>query len=93
MIPLILHLHSSAVEHHRSRLTRQALADALAEALPQALALFDAGLGHAATIANSDMAGLPASQVLTLQIASLDHFLAMDGAANEWPVRVPERMK
>lgn len=83
MLPLILHLHSSAVEHHRGRLTPHALADALAEALPQALALFDAGLGHAATVANSDMAGLPASQVLTLQIATLDHFLAMDGAAND----------
>jgi hypothetical protein len=81
MQPLILSLDPS-LSAHFSTLTPQALADALADALPQALALLASDRSTAAIVQSGDLRGLHPSQVLTLQLAALDSFLALDDAAN-----------
>ncbi|MBV6807467.1 hypothetical protein [Xanthomonas euvesicatoria] len=70
MLPIILQLDPVAARHHRAALTPQALADVLADALPQALAQFEAGIAQSVMVACGDMTALQAHQVLTLQIAT-----------------------
>ncbi|MGQ5312924.1 hypothetical protein ACULMH_04655 [Xanthomonas arboricola pv. corylina] len=81
MQPLILSLDPS-LSPHFSTLTPQALADALADALLQAQAQLAANTCTAAIVPNRDMRGLHPSQVLTLQLATLDSFLDVQDAAN-----------
>lgn len=81
MQPLILAINPALVAHI-STLTPQAIADALADALPQALAQLAADSSTAAIVQNCDMRGLHPSQVLTLQLATLDSFLDVQDAAN-----------
>lgn len=58
MLPIILQLDPAAARHHRATLTSpQALADVLADALPQALAQFDAGIAQSVMVACGDMTG------------------------------------
>lgn len=81
MQPLILSLDPS-LSPHFSNVTPRVLADALADALPQALAQLAADSSTAAIVQNRDMGGLHPAQVLTLQLATLDGFLGVEGAAN-----------
>lgn len=83
MLPIILQLDPAAARHHRAALTPQALADVLADALPQALAQFEAGIAQSVMVACGDMTGLQVHQVLTLQIATLERFLDVQDAAND----------
>lgn len=84
MLPIILQLDPAAARHHRATLTSpQALADVLADALPQALAQFDAGIAQSVMVACGEMTGLQAHQVLTLQIATLERFLDVQEAVND----------
>lgn len=83
MLPIILQLDPVVARHHRAALTPQALADVLSDALPQALAQFDAGVAQSVMVAYGDMTGLQAHQVLTLQVATLDRSLDAQDAVNE----------
>lgn len=82
MLPIVLQLDPASARHHRAFLTPQALADVLADALPQALAQFDESVSPVAMVACGDLTGLQAYQVLTLQIATLDRFLGAHEAAS-----------
>lgn len=82
MQPLILSLDPS-LSTHFSTLTPQALAGALADVLPQALGLLFADTSTSAIVTNRDMRGLHPSQVLTLQLATLDSFLDAAHAGND----------
>ncbi|MGE8253470.1 MAG: hypothetical protein ACN6RE_12495 [Stenotrophomonas sepilia] len=81
MQPLILSLDPSLLNHF-SNVTPQVLADALADLLPHALDLLAADTSTSVIVPNRDLRGVHPDQVLTLQLATLESFLEMAGAAN-----------
>lgn len=81
MHPIILSLDPLLKEHF-SHLTMESLATSLAELLPQALAQLRSDAGSVDLSSNHDLRGLHPSQVLTLQLATLESFLGASAAVS-----------
>lgn len=74
MHPIILSI-DPLLKAHFSTLTMESLAMSLAELLPQALDQLRSNTGSVDLSTNHDLRGLHPSQVLTLQLATLESFL------------------
>lgn len=79
MHPIILSLDSSLRDHFLT-LTIESLAASLSGLLPDALEQLKNGPGSVDLSSNHDLRGLHPSQVLTLQVATLESFLGVADA-------------
>lgn len=76
MTPLILHLHPSAVESLLERRGAESLGESLSTAFMQALS--DAKAGLVATVANTDAAGFLPTEVLFIQVTTLQDLIELN---------------